>query len=221
MRALPTELTNSELVEAFHKLVFSPAQQGMSWNAGRYFGYHFLKWPCDVQIYQELIFDLKPQLIIETGTYRGASALFYAHLLDQIGWGRVVTVDLLPVTVDYPRHPRISYLGGKSSVDPAVKQDIEKLLPDQGHVLVILDSDHSRDHVLQELNMYQHFVTRGSYMVVEDINLGTDLFRPEDGPGAQAALDRWLPSHKEFRPDQQKANKYLFSTNAWLRRVIL
>ena len=213
--------TNWECIDAFQKLAFSPENRGASWGASTYFGLPLLKWPCDLHLYQELVFTLKPQLIIETGTYRGASALFFAHLLDQIGWGKVITIDAELTTPDYPRHPRICYLGGKSSVDSVIAEEVNRLLPDYGQVLVVLDSDHSKAHVLKELNMYQDFVTPGSYMVVEDINLGTELFRPEDGPGAQAALDLWLPKHPEFRLDQQKANKYLFSTNAWLRRVIL
>lgn len=216
-----TELSNWEVVNSFQRLAFSAEQRGMSWGAGTYFGLRFLKWPCDTHLYQELIWDIKPQLIIETGTYRGASALFFAHLLDQIGWGKIASIDVEPVTPDYPRHPRISYFGGRSSTDPAVAQEVDGLLPERGHVMVILDSDHSKEHVSKELDIYHRYVTPGSYLVVEDINLGTELFRPEDGPGAQAALDDWLPKHKEYRPDKLKASKYLFSTNAWLRKVIL
>jgi cephalosporin hydroxylase len=210
-----------ELVSAFQRLVFSPEQRGSSWDAGTYFGLPLLKWPCDVQIYQELITDLKPELIIETGTYSGASALYYAHLLDQIGWGKVLSVDIRPVTSEYPRHPRISYLGGKSSVLPEVFEEVKRMAEGKGPVLVILDSDHSKNHVLTELSIYAELVSPGSYLVVEDVNLGTDLFFAEHGPGAQAALDAWLPRHPEFRIDQQKSSKYLFSTNCWLRRVRL
>lgn len=214
-------METKDLVESFEKLVFAPEQNGKSWNAGTYFGLPFLKWPCDTQIYQELVFDLKPQLIIETGTYTGASALFFAHLLDQIGWGKIVSVDLQTVTNDYPRHPRINYLGGVSSTNLNTLKEIRRYLPPEGKVLVILDSDHRKEHVLTELNLYSEFVSPASYMVVEDINLGTDLFLPEHGPGAQAALDIWLPKHPEFRPDPRKSSKYLFSTNAWLKKIVL
>lgn len=210
-----------ELISAFHRLVFSPEQRGQSWDAGAYFGLPLLKWPCDVQLYQELVFDLKPGLIVETGTYSGASALFFAHLLDQIGWGKVVSVDLRPVTAEYPRHPRISYLGGKSSVLPEVFNEVVELAKGKQPVLVVLDSDHSKQHVLAELGIYAGLVTPASYLVVEDINLGTDTFLPEFGPGAQAALDAWLPRHPEFKLDKHKQSKYLFSTNAWLRKVRL
>src|SRR5262249_55773597 len=167
----------------------------------------------------ELVWELKPHLIIETGTAFGGSALYFAHLLDAVCAGQVVSIDLKPVENNYPRHPRITYLGGYSSVDAALVDRRQRIYNvTGGPTLVVLDSDHAKDHVLAELRAYASFVTPGSWLVVEDSNVNGHPVYPEHGPGPQEALDEWLPKHPDFKVDEKRATKFLFSMHTWIRR---
>src|SRR5262249_62428676 len=102
-------------IDDFHVAAYNAAQGGRSWGGATYMGVKTWKWPCDLHLYAELVWELKPRLIIETGTAFGGSALYFAHLLDAIGSGKVISIDLKPVENSYPRHPRIAYIGGHSS----------------------------------------------------------------------------------------------------------
>src|SRR5438132_4143406 len=105
--------------------------------------------------------ELEPDLIIETGTAQGGSALFLASICDLLGKGRIVSIDIAPRD-DRPLHPRITYLLGSSTSAP-IADEVRTLARSHRTVLVILDSDHSRDHVLRELAIYGELVTPGSY----------------------------------------------------------
>src|SRR5262249_25893738 len=181
------------------------------------------KWPCDLHLYAELVWELKPRLIIETGTAYGGSALYFAHLLDAIGRGKVVSVDIKPVENNYPRHPRIAYIGGKSSTSPEALQEVRAWAYGLADIygspkLVVLDSDHAKDHVLAELDAYSRLIHGGDWLVIEDTNIGGHPVYPEFGPGPQEALDEWLPKHPDFKVDEKRAAKFLFSMHTWCRR---
>ena len=173
------------------------------------------KWPCDLQTYQEVIWETKPDTIIETGTLFGGSALYFAHLLDAIGNGRVVTIDIENIQDwEYPKHPRITYLLGKSSTDSSVLERVKSLA--SGKTMVVLDSDHSKAHVLKELQLYAPLVTSGNYLVVEDTNINGHPVSPEFGPGPQEALDEW--PNRRFLLDTGRPAKFEFSFHTWLYR---
>src|SRR5258708_14848463 len=128
----------------------------------RWQGVPICKLPSDLWVLQEIIFELKPDLIIETGSAHGGSAAYMAMLLDLQNRGRIVTVD----TTDYPdrpSHPRIEYLAG-SSTDPAIVAAVTEKARGCDTVLVILDSAHFTDHVRQEIACYAPLVTKGSYL---------------------------------------------------------
>jgi len=119
-----------------------------------------LKLPLDMWIFQEIIFGTKPDVIVETGTFNGGSALFMATLLDTIGKGRVITIDI----EDFPRkprHDRITYLIGSSTSDEIVAK-VRSLIRKDETVMVVLDSDHHAEHVLNELRIYSEMVTTGN-----------------------------------------------------------
>src|SRR5438105_396325 len=105
-------LSRQEIIDEFHQLHYLGAQEGGSWGDARWHGVKLWKSPSDLWLYQELICEVRPALLIETGTAFGGSALFFAHQFDQIGHGRVLSIDINKVKPDYPQHPRISYLGG-------------------------------------------------------------------------------------------------------------
>src|SRR5262249_41589898 len=191
-------------IDDFHVAAYNAAQGGRSWGGATYMGIKTWKWPCDLHLYAELVWELKPKTIIETGTAFGGSALYFAHLLDALGAGKVVSVDLKPVENNYPRHSRIAYVGGKSSTSPEELQEVRAWAYGLADIygsptLVVLDSDHSKEHVLDELKMYSAFVHPGSWLVVEDTNLNGNPVYPDFGPGPKEALDEWLPRHPDFK----------------------
>lgn len=210
----------SAVVTDFHKAFYDAAKEGGTWNAATYFGVKLWKSPIDLQLYQELIYELKPQLIIETGTNNGGSALYFAHLLDHLSAGKVVTIDIQPFKQEYPRHSRITYLSDRSSTDHRVIREVRSLFEfTGGPTLVVLDSDHSKEHVGKELNAYLPFVRAGSWLVVEDTNINGNPVLPEFGDGPREALEEWLPIYPDFRIDQRRQDRYLFSFHTWLRRM--
>ena len=95
-----------------------------AWTEATWLGAQALKNPLDLWVYQEIMVETRPELVVETGTYRGGSAFFLASICDLLGAGEVVSIDVEPVRDDYPAHPRITYLGGRSSTDPDVVADV-------------------------------------------------------------------------------------------------
>jgi cephalosporin hydroxylase len=173
----------------------------------------------DLWTIQETISELRPALIIETGTHRGGSALFYAHLMDLLGDdGRVITIDI--VDRHDLNHPRVTFLRG-SSTSPEVVQEVRKAAAAaEGPVMVILDSDHARDHVAAELELYGPFITPGSFLLSQDgviDQLG--IFR-DTRPGPLGANRAFLADHPEFEYDRERNNRYLLTQHpvGWMRR---
>jgi len=135
----------------------------------------------DLWVYQEIIHETQPDLIVECGTYQGGSAAFLAAMLDLAGKGSVLSIDC----TEFPRpqaHPQIRYLTG-SSVDPTILAEVDRAARMSSSTLVILDSDHSYPHVLQELRCYHPFVTLDNYLIVEDSNINGNPVLPDFGPG--------------------------------------
>ena len=187
------------------------------WTEATWLGAQALKNPLDLWVYQEIVVETKPELIIETGTYRGGSALFLASLCDLAGRGEVVSIDIEPERADYPAHPRITYLGGRSSTDPAVVDEVRARAGDRP-ILVILDSDHSQAHVEAELATYAPLVPVGCYLIVEDSNIGQ--IRKDLMPGPFEAVETFLAATDEFVIDRER-EKFLitFNPSGYLRRV--
>ena len=191
------------------------------WSETYFMGKKVFKCPNDLWIYQEIFWELKPELIIECGTFHGGSALYYAKLFDIMDIeGQIITIDV-DAMPDIPVHKRITYLSG-SSISPEIIKKVSELVKNMKAVIVILDSDHSRDHVLKELEMYHGFVTKDSYLVVEDSNLnGHPVYSGfGQGPGPMEALEEFLPKHPEFIIDKSK-EKFLmsFNPNGYLKRI--
>jgi len=187
------------------------------WKDTYWLGVPTQKCPLDLWIYQELLHEQRPDLIIETGTAHGGSALYMACVCDQLGRGEIVTVDIYPIEAR-PVHDRVTYVAG-SSTDPGVVSEVERLADGRECVLVILDSDHARDHVLEELRIYGRLVTPGSYLVVEDTNVNGHPVFPEHGPGPMEALETFLAETEEFETDVTREKFFLsFNPRGFLRR---
>jgi len=206
------------LVDEFHKLYFDARAFNMTWRNTFWMGQPILKCPLDLWLYQELLHAIRPAVVIETGTAFGASAHFIATMMDLVGTGRIVTIDIED-RPGRPTHPRITYLTG-SSTAPEMVARVRGLVGDVSPVIVLLDSDHTKDHVLAELNAYSPLVTPGSYLIVEDTNLNGHPVDPDYGPGPMEALDAFLTTHSEFAHDTTQ-DKFLLSFNpkGYLKRA--
>lgn len=203
-------------VARFHRLYYEHSAR--TWGNTTWLGVRTLKCPLDLWVYQELLFRTHPDLVIETGTAAGGSALFIASCMDIIGNGRVMTVDINE-RAERPQHPRIEYITG-SSVAPEVLSRIRSEAERVSSVMVILDSDHSADHVLAELRSYSELVTPGSYLIVEDTNVNGRPVFAAHGPGPREALDRFLGETSAFVTDTDCEKFFLtFNPGGFLRRL--
>ncbi len=191
------------------------------WSDTYFMGKKVFKCPNDLWIYQEIFWEIKPDAVIECGTFHGGSALYYAHLFDMMNIdGTVITIDV-DAMPDMPVHKRIKYLSG-SSVSKEIVEQVKEFVKDKKKVMVILDSDHSKEHVAKELELYHGLVSKDSYLVVEDSNLnGHPVYSGfGQGPGPMEALKEFLPNHPEFVIDKSK-EKFLmtFNPNGYLKRI--
>lgn len=188
------EITFSEkdITDMFHYMYYN----SRVWENTFWFGHQILKCPLDMWIYQEMIHEIKPDLIIETGTFRGGSALYMAQMMDIVGNGEIVTIDIMERD-GRPQHPRITYLTG-SSVSVEIDEILSKKAEGKKNVIVILDSDHSKDHVIKEMEMLNKYVTKNSYMIVEDSDVNGFPVRPDFGPGPMEAIQEYLSKYNDF-----------------------
>jgi cephalosporin hydroxylase len=161
---------------------------------------------------------VKPELLIECGTNRGGSSMFYAHLFDLMGQGRVVTIDVEKLH-NYS-HPRVTYLLGSSTAPEIVDRVAALVAEARGPVMVILDSDHSEPHVRKELDCYARFVTPNSYCLVQDGVIDTHPAFAVDRPGPLPAIESFLSTTTDFEIDHARCERFLITHHpkGWLRR---
>ncbi len=202
-----------EVIDNFHKLYYDSER----WKLIKWEGIEIQKCPFDMWIYQEIINEIKPDLIIETGTRYGGSALYLARLLDSIGKGKVITIDT--VKENFPEHPRINYLTS-SSTSPELFEKIKNQIKSTDKVLIILDSDHSKNHVLKEMEMYSQLVSLESYLIVEDSNVNGHPVHEKHGDGPMEAIKSFLAKNKNFKVDKSREKLFLtFNPNGYLKKV--
>jgi cephalosporin hydroxylase len=214
----PPSRGHDTVVDEFHRLYYETGFEGGTWTDTTWFGVPALKCPSDLWIYQELIHELAPDLIVETGTADGGSGLFLATLCEAKGNGEVVSVDI-EVRPERPSHRRLTYVTG-SSTDPAIIERLAERASGARTVLVLLDSDHSHDHVLAELRAYARLVTPGSYLVVEDTNINGHPVYEHFGPGPMEAVEDFLKDNDAFAVDRSREKFLLtFNPGGWLRRI--
>jgi cephalosporin hydroxylase len=211
---------DQDAIDAFHQIYYDTPERTI-YNT-HWLGVAAQKYPTDLWVYQEIIHELRPDFIIETGTYWGGSALFLASVCEMLGHGEVITVDIRPIAESQatrPAHPRITYIEG-SSVAPDVVADVRRRIDGAQTVMVILDSDHGREHVFNELKVWSDVVTEGSYLIVEDSNVNGHPVLPEFGPGPMEAIELFLAMNDDFAPDRSR-EKFLLTANpsGFLKRV--
>jgi cephalosporin hydroxylase len=204
------------IVAEFHRRYYERRTE--TWGETYWLGHRVLKCPLDLWIYQEILHELRPELIVETGTYRGGSALFLASICDLLGRGEVVTIDSKRQR-GRPRNRRITYLHG-SSTAPEITRQVERRAKGKRPILVILDSGHGKAHVLDELRTYAPLVTPGSYLIVEDTNLNGHPVEPGHGPGPAEAVAAFLAENAAFHRDPSREKLLLtFNPDGYLQKV--
>jgi cephalosporin hydroxylase len=184
----------------------------------RWLGQLIWQCPLDAWVIQEVIGALQPDVIVETGTFLGGSAYYYAGLCELLGHGQVISIDISPKGTI--AHPRITYIQG-SSVDPAIVAPVRAAMGRADRVLVILDSDHSERHVLAELEAYALGVPIGSYILIQDACIDTfDIFKVAR-PGPTGAIRQFMAAHPQFVRDRELEERYVMTVHpgGWWRRV--
>jgi cephalosporin hydroxylase len=192
-----------------------------------WWGVPIIQLPADIVTTQEVIFATRPQVIIETGVARGGSVIFMASILELIGAGKVVGVDIdirphnRASIEGHPMARRIHLIEG-SSTNEAIVEKIRAQIPPGAPVMVVLDSDHSKEHVLAELRAYGPMVTKGQYMIVADTLLGR--LDPAQAPTLRskvllrgdeplAAVEAYLLETNRFEPDPAINGKLIFASS--------
>ena len=183
----------------------SEAWLRVGWDAKHVYSFTWMgrpiiQLPDDMVRLQELIWTLKPDVLLETGIAHGGSLIFYASLFEAMGKGRVIGVDIdirahnRAAIEAHPMMRRISMIQG-SSIDPAVVGQVKAAIAPGESVLVVLDSNHSRDHVLAELRAYAPLAPVGGYAIATDGIMRRLAGAPRSQPDwtwnnpAQAAAD--------------------------------
>jgi cephalosporin hydroxylase len=210
-------------------------KSGYSYNFS-WLGRPIIQYPEDIVALQELIWRIRPRLIVETGVAHGGSAIFHASMLELIGGpAKVLAIDIdirahnRPLIEGHPLSGRLELLESGSTVEGAAARARTLAAEAGGPVMVVLDSCHSHAHVLKELEMYAPLVTGDSYLVVFDGLV--ELFPDEAalpgrpwGPGDNplTAVRQFLKNHPEFEADKELENKLLITAapGGWLRRKL-
>ena len=207
-----------EVVREFHKLYYNSHLFSKTFGDTRWRGVTTLKCPLDLWVYQELLHELKPDWLLETGTCEGGSALFLSDICDLNGKGKVITIDI-EHRDGRPQHPRLEYWHG-SSVDERALSKLRSMIKPGEKVIVFLDSDHSREHVLKELRAYQDLVSKDSYLIVEDTNINGYPVYPEFGAGPMEAVQEFLKENKDFAVDAAREKFFLtFNPKGFLKKI--
>jgi len=185
----------------------------------KWMGRPVIQFPQDIAATQEIIWDTRPDLIIETGIAHGGSLIFSASMLELLGNdGQVLGVDIeirphnRTAIEEHPMFKRISMIEG-SSIDDGIADQVRKHAEGKERVMVILDSNHTHEHVLRELELYSSLVTKGCYLIVFDTvveDMPADFFpdRPW-GPGdnPKTAAHQFLKSNSRFEIDREIHDK--------------
>lgn len=196
-------------------------------------GRPIIQYPQDMIAMQEIIWEVKPDLIIETGIAHGGSLIYYASILELIGNGEVLGIDIdirehnKKEIEKHPMFKRIKMIQG-SSIDEKIVEEIRKIADGKKKVVVCLDSNHTHEHVLNELNFYSPFVSLNSYIVVFDTiveDLPDGYFSQQRpwgiGNNPYTAVDAFLKTNDNFIADKTIDNKLLISVTprGYLKKI--
>lgn len=220
----------SDLIEAAQAFNVVSNREKYSYNF-TWMGRPIIQYPQDMVAMQELIWRIQPDLLIETGIAHGGSLIFYASLFELLGKGEVIGIDIdirphnRREIEAHPMFKRITMFEG-SAIDETLVADVAKLAKSKQTVMVCLDSNHTHEHVLRELELYSPLVTPGSYLVVFDTiveDMPAQMYdRPWDkGNNPKTAVWEFLKQTDDFEIDHTIDNKLLISVapEGYLKRV--
>lgn len=231
IQRIQTYKTNKKLqasAKAFLNESFDPKYSyNFSWM-----GRPIIQYPQDIVAMQEIIWNVQPDLIIEIGIAHGGGLIFYASLLELIGTGEVLGVDIdirehnRREIENHPMYDRITMIEG-SSIDECIVKKVAEFAQGKNTVLVTLDSNHTHNHVAKELEYYASLVTTGSYLVVFDTvieDMPDEFFddRPwGKGDNPKTAVHAFLKENSDFEVDELIQNKLLITVtpDGYLKRV--
>lgn len=185
-----------------------------------YFGIPTIKLPLDFWVYTEIIWSVQPDVIIDTGTYHGGATLAIAHIFDNIGKGKVISLDVdhKDVPSKVKNHPRIALITGDACESFS---KVSNLINKHDKVLIIEDSSHTYKNTLKILKTFSSLVTKNSYFIVEDsiINHGLKFDEYKSG-GPYKAIEDFIKGNDEFEVDRTK-ERFVITWNpkGYLRRI--
>ncbi len=223
--------SNSPLKKAAEQFNLESNKSQYSYNFS-WMGRPIIQYPQDMIAMQELIWEIKPDLIIETGIAHGGSLIYYASLLELIGKGEVLGIDIdirshnKAAIEAHPMFKRITMIEGSSIASDTIDK-VKTYAAGKQTIMVCLDSNHTHEHVLNELNLYAPFVTKDSYLVVFDtiVEDMPDNYLPgrpwKKGNNPKTAVWDFVKEHPEFEIDHSIDNKLLISVapEGYLKRV--
>ncbi len=236
-RRIRENAANADLVAAAESFVLPSIKAKYSYNF-YWLGRPVIQYPTDIVRIQQLIWDVKPDLIVETGIAHGGSLILSASILELAALdGGAAEAHVLGVDIDirsynreailaHPMSRRITMIEG-SSTDPNIVAQVSERARNSRRTMVFLDSNHTHEHVLRELELYAPLVSKDSYCVVfdtvvEELPEGTVDDRPWDkGNNPMTAVDEFLRGNANFVVDDQIDNQLLISAapRGYLRRV--
>jgi cephalosporin hydroxylase len=219
-----------EAAKQFHRDFY----ESQVWHGPTHFlGVPVYKPPTDLWAVQQIISVSRPTVIVETGTAFGGSALWYASIMDLLGIeGMVFTIDLFPQGVDdgyvFPKHPKLNYILGDSISEDTFMKVINMaqrgIARGTHNWMVVLDSDHTQDHVFQELLMWSPLVSKGQFLIVEDTRVDQpdwmgNARAPMAGRGPGKALEQFMRGTDRFKVNRHVQPALTFHPGGYLECV--
>ena len=231
-RADAERLAADDEVQRLNRELTAAADRHNFFYQWTWLGLPVIQTPTDIVILQEIVWDAKPDVIVETGVARGGSMILAASLLEMAGGGQVIGVDIdirahnRAAIEEHPLARRVRLVEG-SSTDPGTVAAVRREIGAAERVMVILDSHHSHDHVRAELEAYAPLVTLDQYLVVADTiieDLPEQTHRPRPwgvGDNPRTALDEYLKTTDAFELDDFISARQLVASSpgGYLRRV--
>ena len=223
---------NAALLEAAHAFNVESNKSQYSYNFS-WMGRPIIQYPQDMVAMQEIIWNVKPDLIIETGIAHGGSLIYYASLLELVGNGEVLGIDIdirehnKKEIEKHPMMKRIKMIQG-SSIDEDIVRQVGEIANGKKRIIVCLDSNHTHDHVVKELELYSPFVSLNSYIVVFDTiveDLPEGYFSQKRPWGIsnnpKTAVHEFLRKNDQFDIDRSIDKKLLISVapEGYLKRI--
>ncbi|MFC1643437.1 CmcI family methyltransferase [Myxococcota bacterium] len=218
--AAPVALTDEQVITRFHQIWYDTPT---TWPKNRWWGIPTMQNPLDSWITQEIISETKPDIFVECGSFHGGSAALWAMVLSQVNpGGRVISIDIEDKMAEARKLPivreRVEFLVGSSTAPEIVAKVKQRV---QGkRVLVLLDSDHRKAHVLNELKAYSPLVQVGDYLIVQDTNINNHPVNARFGPGPWEAVEEFLRDNRAFRMQRSRERLLMtFAPRGYLKRV--